>query len=628
MITLKTNIMKYKDSDGKMQSLSVAAEKKITDISLTQNGIPADAKATGDELSRLQEEIVDLKTQGNQSSVLNAEGDTVEEALAWLAENGDTTKVYLLPNGNQAQYKTFETVGGVEEVTEPITGEFTEDKRLSTSSGSMSDLSGAITTPLIDITKYGEKFTIHLNGTSPSVVTWAKTSNQTGNSVVMYKNGTYVAAGYTGATNFEYINCVINASNDVDVTFDLSKAPTFNQVRFSGVTGRANNVSVSVTYEKETQGGTESKWVDTGRGLISSDYDERLIALEADNSSLKVRVKSLENSIVLGDSVPDYVITEAEEVADKVLAVANADSFVFGASSDLHTNGTDESAVGALHAGQAMNIIDSIVGLDLVTLLGDYEINDFSYGDGDSDGEDARESHIYTNKVYSEVRKNVPFIKLKGNHDYSSASDAEDKAFVYIGANNKGTVVDYANKSKIYGYRDFESHKIRVIYLNTADGGSCNVSTAQLDWLETVALNLPNDDWLPIVLSHHPLNWSGMSGVLNILNAYKGTGKSIIHFHGHIHNFRIELMGTNGVPSATIPNGCFGRNNEYGTYSGYSDEIHANFGDTDENGNQRQFNKTAGTAEETAFNVVVVDRKNRKVHCFNYGAGIDRVIDY
>lgn len=59
MITLKTNIMKYKDSDGKMQSLSVAAEKKITDISLTQNGIPADAKATGDELSRLQEEIDD-----------------------------------------------------------------------------------------------------------------------------------------------------------------------------------------------------------------------------------------------------------------------------------------------------------------------------------------------------------------------------------------------------------------------------------------------------------------------------------------------------------------------------------------------------------------------------------------
>lgn len=61
MITLKTNIMKYKDSDGKMQSLSVAAEKKITDISLTQNGIPADAKATGDQLSRLQKEIVDHK---------------------------------------------------------------------------------------------------------------------------------------------------------------------------------------------------------------------------------------------------------------------------------------------------------------------------------------------------------------------------------------------------------------------------------------------------------------------------------------------------------------------------------------------------------------------------------------
>ena len=47
-----------------------------------------------------------------------------------------------------------------------------------------------------------------------------------------------------------------------------------------------------------------------------------------------------------------------------------------------------------------------------------------------------------------------------------------------------------------------------------------------------------------------------------------------------------------------------------------------------ENGNQRQFNKTANTAKDTAFNVIVVDRQNRKIHCFNYGAGIDREISY
>ena len=106
------------------------------------------------------------------------------------------------------------------------------------------------------------------------------------------------------------------------------------------------------------------------------------------------------------------------------------------------------------------------------------------------------------------------------------------------------------------------------------------------------------------------------------------TAELITHFHGHLHNFRIEKLGENEITTITIPNACFGRNNEYGTSSGYDETIHTNFGDVDENGNQRQYNKTANTAKDTAFNVIVVDRQNRKIHCFNYGAGIDREISY
>ena len=69
--------------------------------------------------------------------------------------------------------------------------------------------------------------------------------------------------------------------------------------------------------------------------------------------------------------MPSYVMEEAEKVADKVLSVRNADNFVFGAFSDSHTTGSDESAAGVRHAGMAMNAINDLTQLDLVANFGD-----------------------------------------------------------------------------------------------------------------------------------------------------------------------------------------------------------------------------------------------------------------
>lgn len=483
----------------------------------------------------------------------------------------------------------------------------------------------------------------------------------------------------------------------------------------------------------------------------------------------------------------NYVADEAERVADNVLSVRNSESFVMALASDFHANGSDDSSIGALHVGQGMDAISSMTQLDMVALLGDYEVDKF-------DGEDARKSFKYIKKVFSDIAKGVPFIQLQGNHDELPADTTEEarqKYYAYIGANNVGTVTDYANKYRNYGYRDFDNYKIRVIYLNTADVSdseitkSCYVSAEQLSWLKNVALNVdgyveatnqlpistdangnvyngigykpntiltesggewtsasnesaitgyipigangkqviylnnidvpfadgagvmialynqnkekiilkygshwktpetatgsdiiytlddngclstidvsgvissdvayfricakgldgdsviavnqpivPKSEWGIIVLTHHPLNWyENMKDLKEALETYKGKNSGaelIAHFHGHIHNFRVERFENNLV-SITIPNACFGRNNEYGTGASYSDMIKETCGDTDESGNQRVFAKTANTAEDTSFNAVVVDRQNKKIHCFNYGAGIDRVVNY
>lgn len=574
---------------------------------------------------------------------LAKQGQLKPEFANSIEECTDTTKMYVLPDGFIYAYKTVTTEGGTEEVTEQITDDFTDGIRLSTSTaGSTSALSGFVTSPSIDISEYPIGFIVKLSG-----IAWCDngTTNTTGYAFQFTAvDGGTSRCGYLkneAATNYGY-EIVCNATTkEVTITTNSTFKALYKRIRFSGK-GTSANAVVEIIYTKETQGGTEEKWVNTGLAFIPADYEPRIIALENETKVMKTKVKALEDAMISGGNVPDYVITEAEEVAEKVLAVRDASSFVMSLASDLHTDGEDQSSVSVLHAGQGMDAINSITQLDLVALLGDYEIYYFNHGDDNAsnENEDARKSFKHAKKAFSDVAKGAPFMMLQGNHDQfvnDTTEEAQQKYYAYIGANNVGTVTDYDNKFRNYGYRDFENYKIRVIYLNTADVSEneittdYNVSTEQLNWLNTVALNLTDTDWGIIVLSHHPLNWYGMGNLLDALDEYKRKGEGaelIAHFHGHLHNFRAEMLGTNSIPTITIPNACFGRNNEYGTSSSYSDDVKASYGDTDENGNQRQFNKTESTAEDTAFNVVVVNKQNRKIHCFNYGAGIDREINY
>jgi hypothetical protein len=361
--------------------------------------------------------------------------------------------------------------------------------------------------------------------------------------------------------------------------------------------------------------------------------------------------------------IPDYVKTEAEEVADKILSARNADTFVMACASDLHTTGSDVSSVGVLHAGQAMSEIQNLTELDLVAILGDVPTGDFE--------ESAEAGFKYVKKCFSDIAKGVPFIQLQGNHDELPSDTTEiarQRYYAYIGANNVGTVTDYQHKFRNYGYRDFDNYKVRVVYINTADVSKSemtydnNITSAQMQWFINTALKLSNKDeaseWGVIVCGHHPLNWvasgnGSITKVLDVLNAYKGrasgsvtvdgesiaydfsteTSEFICHIHGHLHNFREEVLGSNKVLSITVPNACFNRNNEYGNhdYSTYPDVV-KRYGDdganNDGTGTQRTYNKTSDTAEDTAFSVFCIDRASKTVNVFNYGAGIDRQWDY
>lgn len=578
----------------------------------------------------------------------------------------DTSKLYVLPDGylyaciKHEEYTPEQTIPNFTDLI-PTSIDADGDVfnnglgykigyRLN-SSGEEVELEGAICSGFIPVTNDIINALVRIYGST------AKLKSYAGHYIVFYNSDFTKIAVASGGYDYAVYETLSEIDADCKlISYNVSQIPNFDsstatymrvsvpEIKDASLFFCSINEEIGFT-KIESGMVNKTEWVSTGQAFIPADYEDRIIELEGavyeqakTITEQKEQIETLET--LRAKYIPDYVSTESEKIADKVLAVRNADSFVMALASDLHTNGTDSSSVGVLHAGQGMNAINSMTQLDLVALLGDYETYGFSYGETDTDGEDARKSFKHVKKAFSDIAQNVPLLQLQGNHDElptDTTAEARQKYYAYIGANNVGTVTDFNNKFRNYGYRDFDNYKIRVIYLNTADvsdgeiTASCYVSNEQLNWLNTVALKLTDTEWGIIVISHHPLNWDGMSDLLTALDDYKNKGNGaelIAHFHGHLHNFRAETLGTSDIPTITIPNACFGRENEYGSYDSYSDEVHAKYGDVDTNGEQRIFTKTADTAEDTAFNVVVIDRQDRKIHCFNYGAGIDREISY
>ena len=346
----------------------------------------------------------------------------------------------------------------------------------------------------------------------------------------------------------------------------------------------------------------------------------------------------------------DYIAEEARRVADVVHENMTANSFVFAALTDCHYNQNDNTQAAIKHTAEALYEIQKNVSLDAIALLGD-----FVRGDDTDTAEDCNNMLVEIRKEFYDATRSTPSLWAVGNHDnahYYTKNDAADRndgdaMYSYLGSNNKNTVVDKDNRQKIYGYRDFETQKIRMIYCNTVDvfdntsTSSAGVSNDQLAWLTSTALDFTDKEnateWGVILLSHHPLEWSSSSTkkIITVINDYiNGEGdfssvpnraEIIAAFHGHTHNFIANNITDINIPSIGIPQVCYGRYNEYAEDVDKKDK----FGEFLADGvTPVYYTKLAGSAQETSFNVITIDRKARKIYCTNYGAGRDREYNF
>lgn len=369
----------------------------------------------------------------------------------------------------------------------------------------------------------------------------------------------------------------------------------------------------------------------------------------AHNTDTSAHADIREQISQLSSNIPDYVKTEAEEVADKIIAKRTINSLVLLMGTDIHVSTNADVRTAIKHMGQGMNEICNYITPDGAVFLGDY-----NYQVGTVSKAQGIEDTKYFRWCVADVMKATPSVFMIGNHDYISVSKSdtenrlsEDEVYALIGSHNTDkVVVDVDNLGRNYGYVDFEKQRIRLIYLNTTDCAGVDytshlISTVQGQWFVSKALDFSDKEdeanWGVVVCSHIPLfdnpqvptvlgNFVDRSSGSNFGKAYDFTNtkaKLIAVFHGHIHNFKVTTRATSGGNTITyicIPNAVPNRENPYTT--------NENYNEVDKNGNSVSYPKTAGTAEDTSFNAVVIDKDNSKIHAICYGAGYDREISY
>lgn len=355
--------------------------------------------------------------------------------------------------------------------------------------------------------------------------------------------------------------------------------------------------------------------------------------------------------------IPDYIKSAALAVASKVKAVQTDESITFIAMSDAHQLDTSADIVaGNKHAGMAAKALAYIMpNIDFACFLGDY-----TAGSNTTTIEEGKRHFAEINADIDEAFAGITQFRTLGNHDplgysYSQNGNYLNQATLYelVGKYNDDGITVMGSTTGGYCYRDFTDKKVRVICLNTAEmasassGGAENMTAEQKLWFANAlkSAGAKGSDWGIIVLSHHPLDWGNVLMASNIVHAYvEGTSITVTSgntinfsgsnsakflgaFHGHVHCFKAAKLNyiANSVGTEykayriAIPNMCFSRNNEYGQ-NNKTEYYGIEFGE------DTTYNKTSGTANDTAFVVNVVNPSEEKIYSFCYGAGYDREI--
>ena len=254
-------------------------------------------------------------------------------------------------------------------------------------------------------------------------------------------------------------------------------------------------------------------------------------------------------------------------------SAANGDAFIFITDQHLEQN---------RNAGQSPALIKYISDNTKVNKL-------FSGGDVKV-GSKAEYAELMSKAFSGEIHYVI------GNHEYD-ITETDAILFYEYDINKKEQV---GNSQRHYYYVDNPQQKMRYVVLNpfAADesGNSNGWDEEQNEWLKNAALNVESG-WGIIIIIHYMWSLGWKDDIQSAIDDYSGNGEIIAVFNGHLHHDEIKYTA-GGTP-------CIGVTCD--KYYSTNDTL-------------MNVERKLGTITEQAFDVVIVDRTARKLHCVRIGA--------
>ncbi len=343
---------------------------------------------------------------------------------------------------------------------------------------------------------------------------------------------------------------------------------------------------------------------------------------------------------------PDYIQEAVSEAVAKIQKVQSKRSVTFGFMTDLHYSQTHNHDIRTKRLMNAYRGAKKRVGSDMLILGGDLT-------------NDGRLEYKVNN--YRELRALIgddAYFPANGNHDDNSIWDQVIKAetstnhlsneelykIFYNHLPKTGAKFDEKNPG-LYYYYDDSTLKVRYIFLDTGDipykidekgklvytkQHTFAISQNQADWFINEALAVPDEEY-DIVVVAHAFAYDDDSGSKNlklindILDAYK-SGKEIDSKYCD-GDFLVDVRTDFKSKKRGNIIACFA-GHHHKDFVKYTDlGIPLIFIDCTIMYNY-ETKRADGDKSEILFDMVTIDRDDKKIHLIRIGAGSDRIVEY
>lgn len=438
----------------------------------------------------------------------------------------------------------------------------------------------------------------------------------------------------------------------VKKAIDISQDKANDYITIIDGTLRSLQVKIDAIYVEYQKGSFYSRnEIDTMfTGYYTKEQIDDLIkGVTGDTNNQKALDGYFDNIVdEVGGPIPDYFINELNTMTS-----ISDSTFNVGFITDNHHQLSTYSPGSLTHYAN-IAALTRMVPINAVIAGGD-NINGY-YGKTQK----LTETRQATNALYGRVSHDTDVFFILGNHDTGNGQNGNATPATVISEyqlknyylSKLKAFGETRNNDSLYGFKDYDDYKIRVIWLNSfdlpwtlkSDGTyqydfltTSGYQNDQLEWLAKSALKLESNEWHVMIFTHCPLPGTfevaaGQSKLtqinsdvlISVINAFQqgkaltvtvtssdlpvsfdvdftsqGNGVVVGLFSGHIH--QDGQMVSNGINC--VETSC----------------SLCHTGDT---------GRVAGTLTEDCWDIFSVNKTARTISAHRFGYGSDRTISY